>query len=92
MIHVVLAGAKIATTQSKPTGFAMPAFDWKLDDTEVADLVNYIRNVWGNHASPTSADAVSKVRETSKMAAGDLLMNVITSFGLWSRTWWRGFE
>ena len=40
----------------------MPAFDWKLDDAEVADLVNYIRNAWGNHASPTSADAVSKVR------------------------------
>jgi mono/diheme cytochrome c family protein len=27
VIHVVLAGAKIAATKGKPTGFAMPAFD-----------------------------------------------------------------
>ena len=92
VIHVVLAGAKIATTQSKPTGFAMPAFDWKLDDKEVADLVNYIRNAWGNHASLRARMPFPRCGETSKMAAGDLLMNVITSFGLWSRTWWRGFE
>jgi mono/diheme cytochrome c family protein len=63
VIHVVLAGAKMAVTQGKPTGFAMPAFHWKLDDKEVADLVTYIRNAWDNHASPTTADAVSKIRK-----------------------------
>jgi mono/diheme cytochrome c family protein len=70
VIHVVLAGAKMAATPGKPTGFAMPAFDWKLDDKEVADLVNYIRNAWGNHASPTSADAVSKVRKNVERGGG----------------------
>jgi mono/diheme cytochrome c family protein len=70
VIHVVLAGAKMAATPDKPTGFAMPAFDGKLDDKEVADLVNYIRNVWGNHASPTSADAVSKVRKDVEHGGG----------------------
>jgi mono/diheme cytochrome c family protein len=70
VIHVVLAGAKIAATKGKPTGFAMPAFDWKLDDKEVADLVNYIRNAWGNHASLTSADIVSKVRRDVEHGGG----------------------
>jgi mono/diheme cytochrome c family protein len=70
VIHVVLAGAKIAATKGKPTGFAMPAFDWKLDDKEVADLVNYIRNAWGNHASLTSADTVSKVRRDVEHSGG----------------------
>jgi mono/diheme cytochrome c family protein len=70
VIHVVLAGAKIAATKGKPTGFAMPAFDWKLDDKEVADLVNYIRNAWGNHASLTSADTVSKVRRDVEHGGG----------------------
>jgi mono/diheme cytochrome c family protein len=70
VIHVVLAGAKIAATNGKPTGFAMPAFDWKLDDKEVADLVNYIRNAWGNHASLTSADTVSKVRRDVEHGGG----------------------
>ena len=62
VIHVVLAGAKAAATPSKPTGLAMPAFDRKLDDKQIADLVNYIRNGWGNHASQTDAGAVSKIR------------------------------
>jgi mono/diheme cytochrome c family protein len=70
VVHVVLAGAKMATTPGKPTGFAMPAFDWKLDDKEVADLVNYIRNAWGNHASLTSADNVSKVRKNVEHGGG----------------------
>jgi mono/diheme cytochrome c family protein len=59
VIHVVLGGAKAAATLSKP----MPAFDWKLDDKQIADLVNYIRNAWGNHASQTDAGAVSKIRK-----------------------------
>jgi mono/diheme cytochrome c family protein len=70
VIHVVLAGAKIAATPGKPTGLAMPAFDWKLEDKDVADLVNYIRNAWGNHASVTSADAVSKVRKDIEHGGG----------------------
>ena len=70
VIHVVLAGAKIAATKGKQTGLAMPAFDWKLDDKEVADLVNYIRNAWGNHASLTSVDTVSKVRRDVEHGGG----------------------
>lgn len=70
VVHVVLAGAKMAATPGKLAGFAMPAFDWKLNDTEVADLVNYIRNAWGNHAPLTSADAVSKVRKGIEHAGG----------------------
>ncbi len=64
LIHFVLAGAKRPATGGKPTGFAMPAFDWKLSDQDVADVVNYIRNAWGNRAAPTSADRVAKVRRT----------------------------
>jgi len=64
---------KIPPTKGNPTGLAMPAFDWKLDDKEVADLVNYIRNAWGNHASLTSADTVSKVRKNVEHVAADFL-------------------
>ncbi|MEO8655412.1 MAG: cytochrome c, partial [Ramlibacter sp.] len=61
--HIVLAGGRTARTAGAPTGLPMPAFDKKLGDKEVAELVNYIRNAWGSHASITSADAVSKVRK-----------------------------
>lgn len=63
LIHVTLAGATSADTDLRPTGLAMPAFGWKLNDSEVADLINYIRNSWGNQAPRVDADAVAKVRE-----------------------------
>ncbi|MEO8748440.1 MAG: cytochrome c [Rhodanobacter sp.] len=63
VIHVVLAGARMAAPTAKPTGLAMPGFGWKLDDREVADVVNYIRNGWGNSAPPVDADAVAAVRK-----------------------------
>jgi mono/diheme cytochrome c family protein len=68
--HVILAGAKIPATSGKPTGLSMPAFNHKLNDDEIADLVSYIRNAWGNHASPTSAAEVAKVRKTVEHGGG----------------------
>lgn len=63
LIHFVLAGATRPTTAGKPTGFAMPAFDWKFSDQDVADVVNYIRNAWDNHGAPADAARVAKVRQ-----------------------------
>ena len=42
---------------------AMPAFGRKLDDQEVADVVTYIRNAWGNRASVVDAASVAKSRK-----------------------------
>ena len=38
--------------------------------TRICRLVNYIRNAGGNHASPTSADAVTKVRTNIEDGGG----------------------
>jgi mono/diheme cytochrome c family protein len=40
----------------------MPTFAWKLSDQEVADVSTYIRNSWGNRASPVTTDQVKKLR------------------------------
>ncbi|MGE5117756.1 MAG: c-type cytochrome [Betaproteobacteria bacterium] len=61
--RVVLGGARMVATKDKPTGLAMPAFGAKLDDREVADLVNYVRNAWGNRAPLTDDAAVAKLRK-----------------------------
>ena len=63
VIHVVLAGARMAAPSSKPTGLAMPGFGWKLDNQEVADVVTYIRRAWGNHAPLVDAGTVAAVRK-----------------------------
>jgi mono/diheme cytochrome c family protein len=40
----------------------MPAYNWQLNDRQVADVLNYIRNSWGGAASVIEADNVSRVR------------------------------
>lgn len=60
--RTVLEGARMVATHDKPTGLAMPAFRWKLDDRQVVDVVNYVRNAWGNRASLTDAHAVARLR------------------------------
>jgi mono/diheme cytochrome c family protein len=40
----------------------MPAHGWKLSDDEVAAVVTYIRNSWGNAASAVSASDVKNLR------------------------------
>ncbi|HET6545328.1 MAG TPA: cytochrome c [Rhodanobacteraceae bacterium] len=70
LVRVVLGGAAIPATTTKPTGFAMPAFSDKLSDEDIADVVNYIRNAWGNHAGVVSADDVGEMREQMKQKGG----------------------
>jgi mono/diheme cytochrome c family protein len=57
----------MVATKEKPTGAAMPGFAWKLDDRQLVDVVNYVRNAWGNRASLTDTKAVARLRK----AAGD---------------------
>jgi mono/diheme cytochrome c family protein len=63
LLHVVLRGARSAGTDKAPTAPAMPAFAWVLNDDQVAAVVTYIRNTWGNAAPPVSAGTVRKVRD-----------------------------
>jgi cytochrome c oxidase cbb3-type subunit 2 len=40
----------------------MPAFASQLSDVEIADIVDYERTSWGNHAPIVAAEAVAAVR------------------------------
>jgi mono/diheme cytochrome c family protein len=64
LIHVVLEGSRAVATDPAPTAPAMPPFAWKLSDRQVADVVTYIRNAWGNYASPVTAGEVRAARKT----------------------------
>jgi mono/diheme cytochrome c family protein len=62
LIHIVLRGARSTGTDLAPTAAAMPAFEGVLSDEQVAAVLTYIRNTWGNSAAPVNADDVSKAR------------------------------
>jgi mono/diheme cytochrome c family protein len=63
LLHVVLRGAASAATDGAPTGAAMPAFAWVLSDAQVAAVLTYIRNAWGNSAPPVEPEEVRKKRK-----------------------------
>ncbi len=42
---------------------AMPSLGYRLNDSQVAAVVTYIRNSWGNAASRVSADTVKTLRD-----------------------------
>jgi mono/diheme cytochrome c family protein len=62
LMRVVLRGARSAATDKAPTGAAMPSFGWLLDDEQVADLLTYVRNTWGNASPSVTAHEVTKSR------------------------------
>jgi len=66
---VVLGGARAVHTHTYTTGAGMPAFDWKLSDNEIADILTFTRNSWGNSAQPVTAEAVAKMRKQLDLPA-----------------------
>jgi mono/diheme cytochrome c family protein len=62
LVRVVLQGTRAASTESMPTAPAMLAFAWRVDDAQIAAVLTYIRNSWGNAAAPVAAGTVANQR------------------------------
>jgi mono/diheme cytochrome c family protein len=63
LARVVLQGTRAVSTSDAQTAPAMPVFNWRLNDGQVAAVLTYIRNSWGNVASAVSASAIANRRE-----------------------------
>jgi mono/diheme cytochrome c family protein len=61
-IRIVLDGAETITTPRAPNTGSMPNYV-KWSDQDVADVVTYIRNAWGNAAPAATAEEVAKLRK-----------------------------
>jgi mono/diheme cytochrome c family protein len=61
-IRLVLHGGYAPSTQGNPRPYGMPPFGTLLSDDEVAAVLTYIRNSWGNHAAPVGAAQVNQYR------------------------------
>jgi len=69
LIRIIIAGGRAAATDARPTSPAMPSLGYRLGDEQVAAVVTYVRNSWGNAASPVSADTVKALRSRVTSAA-----------------------
>lgn len=64
LIHIILQGAQLPSTEKAPSKLAMPGFAHRLSDDEVAKLATFVRQGWSNNASAVTADQVKKVRDS----------------------------
>lgn len=62
LIRVIITGVRGVATDARPTAPAMPSLGYRLSDEQLASVVTYIRNAWGNAAAPVAADDVRKLR------------------------------
>jgi mono/diheme cytochrome c family protein len=63
LVRVILTGTRAAATDATPTSPAMPSLGYRLNDSQTAAVVTYIRNAWGNAASAVTADTVKTLRD-----------------------------
>jgi mono/diheme cytochrome c family protein len=64
LIHIVLAGSSMPSTQTAPSAFAMPDFGWRLSDAEVADVLSFVRATGAIMRPRSASDEVGRVRKT----------------------------
>ncbi|HEY4540798.1 MAG TPA: c-type cytochrome [Noviherbaspirillum sp.] len=61
-IRLVLHGGYPPSTEGNPYPFGMPPFGNLLSDEDAAAVLSYVRNAWGNQASPVTGDQVNRLR------------------------------
>jgi mono/diheme cytochrome c family protein len=62
VIRIVLRGARSVATDKEPTAPGMPSYGWQLNDGQVANVLTYIRNSWGNAVPAVSPQEVGRLR------------------------------
>ena len=63
LIRIVLAGGVAGATNAVPTAPTMPSYAWNLSDEDVANVLTYVRNSWGNSAPRVSPTDVATLRK-----------------------------
>jgi len=63
LVQTVLHGGFAPVTQANPRPFGMPPMMLTLSDAEIAQVLSFLRNSWGNQAAPVTESDVSHLRE-----------------------------
>jgi mono/diheme cytochrome c family protein len=69
LINIVLNGSLRLVVSGDPDPYRMPQYRVQMSDEQVADLVTFIRNGWGNTAPPVTAEKVAEIRRRTDPAS-----------------------
>ena len=62
ILRIVIEGSNSPATEQGGPPRKMPGFHTKLTDTEIAQVISFVRGAWGNNAKPIPAAAVTRLR------------------------------
>jgi Cytochrome c, mono- and diheme variants len=65
-VQIVLNGSIEPNTTHRPLPYSMPSFADQLSDKQIAAVVNFVRNSWGQQAPGISAEQVKALRGNDK--------------------------
>ena len=74
LINITLNGSLRLVSDGLPEAYDMPAYRLMLDDQQIADVVSFIRNGWGNVASKVTAESVATIRAGTDTEADDVII------------------
>jgi len=68
-INITLNGSQRIVAAGVPDAYRMPAFREQLSDQQIAEVLTFVRNTWGNQGTAVDAQAVGKLREHTDPAS-----------------------
>jgi mono/diheme cytochrome c family protein len=70
LINIILNGSSRLIVDGTPDAYRMPGYRKSLNDQQIADIVTFMREGWGNNASEVTAEQVADLRDLTE-PAGD---------------------
>jgi alcohol dehydrogenase (quinone), cytochrome c subunit len=74
LINLVLNGSNPLVVRGTPDPYRMPQFRMQYSDREIADVVTFIRNGWGNQAPAVGAEDVAKLRKSTDATSDQVII------------------
>src|SRR5580700_8792161 len=74
LINLLLNGSNPLIVKGNPDPYRMPQFRQQYSDQEIADVVTFIRNGWGNQAPTVAALEVANLRKTTDPASDQVII------------------
>jgi alcohol dehydrogenase (quinone), cytochrome c subunit len=74
LINIVLNGSAPLVVKGSPAPYRMPQYRAQLTNQQIADVIMFIRNGWGNNAPPVSASEVAELRKSTDSASDRVMI------------------
>ena len=74
VINIALNGSARIVVEGTPDAYRMPQFRVLANDKDLASAVSFVRQAWGNTASPVTAEQVAKIRAATNPASDAIII------------------